>query len=344
MKKNIGKPLLGSILVAIGVLYLLGNTGVIPLSFREIISNYWPVAIILWAGVRFVQGFFMKTSVKSRFNRIYWSLGFLLIGGILLENRINLLMEDPVGLWGVIFAWFIIYIGLSIVFFRSNTFEFKVDGGNVVVNSIDEDDQEECCVHNEECNEETDDEENDEIKARIKEKQKKRTENIRRKYGNKKSYEGYSHRSEKNKEYTYKDIKTGKDRFHFIGELRRGDRPWALENSSYRLGIGEIYIDLTTALLEEGVTYLNLSGWVGSIQIIVPEDLAIDLSADVNIGSVDLFGDEQEFTRHTSKKSSGVSSNLLCYRSENYDESLKKSPSKCINEYWGSITKKGGIK
>jgi len=304
MKMNFGKSFFGILLITIGVLYLLTNIGVIPLGLRDVITTYWPVVIILLAAYRLVEGLFLKVSNRRKFNRVYWSFGFIIIGSVLLENRVQYITEETIGLWGILFSIFIIYVGLSIVFFKSNVIAFEVD---------EEEAREEC---------------EDEVKERIKEKQREKKSKIHEK--NDENRRNYGYKSNRNtkrknsKSYTFEDVKASKDRFHFVGEIRLGDHPWALENSSYSLGVGEVYMDLTTALLEEGVTYINLSGWVGSVQIIVPEDLAIDVSADVNIGSVEIFGEEQEFSRHHKNRRSGVSSNLLCYRSEDYDKALKK--------------------
>ncbi len=319
MKTNFKKSFLGVLLITIGILYLLTNIGVIPLGLREIIATYWPLVIVVWAGVRFVEGFFMKTSRKQKFNRIYWSLGFMIIGAVLLENRLNYFTEEGIGLWGIVFSIIIIYVGLSIVFFKSNGMEFKITEDEPMEKRRKED---------RDCGEEfgqgnfEEASSEDEIKERMKQKKQKIKEKVRYDsgYKDKKEEEKKKH----SKVYNFEDIKASKDRFHFIGEIRLGDQPWALENSSYSLGVGEVYMDLTTALLEEGVTYVNLSGWVGSVQIIVPEDLAIDVSADVNVGSVEIFGEEQEFSKHNKQRRSGVSTNLLCYRSENYDQALKK--------------------
>ncbi len=300
MNRNFKRPFAGVLLITLGALYLLTNIGVIPLGLREVISLYWPAVIILWAGYRLVEGFFLKTTAKHKFNRIYWSLGFIIIGGVLLENRVDYITPESIGLWGILFSLIIIYAGLSIVLFKSNTMEFRIGGKDV---------QDRCREESREDWEVFPGEHKNEIKERIKQKQRRKKEKFRQKNGEEQRKYGYT---------------SNKDRFHFVGEIRLGDQPWALENSSYSLGVGEVYMDLSTALLEEGVTYVNLSGWVGSVQIIVPEDLAIDVSADVNIGSVEIFGEEQEFSRHHKNRRSGVSSNLLCYRSEDYDEALKK--------------------
>jgi|GEM_PF-1232982 len=336
MKMNFGKSFTGILLITIGVLYLLTNIGVIPLGLRDLITTYWPVVIILVAAYRLVEGLLLRMTKKRKFNRIYWSLGFMIIGGVLLENRLQYFTEESIGLWGIVFSLFVIFVGLSIVFFKSNTIEFEFDGKEAWDECEAEHDENQQESSEEFVEEEKGDKgrfehkvySKDEIKERIKQKQREKKLRIKEKYAKDSKKYGYKSdrdRVRKNaKTYTFEDLKAGKERFHFVGEIRLGDRPWALENSSYSLGVGEVYMDLTTALLEEGVTYLNLSGWVGSVQIIVPEDLAIDVSADVNIGSVEIFGEEQEFSRHHKNRRSGVSSNLLCYRSEDYDEALKK--------------------
>ena len=47
MKKSIG---ISIFLIAIGVVFLLDNLGIIDISVSELIRTYWPV-ILIWMGV-----------------------------------------------------------------------------------------------------------------------------------------------------------------------------------------------------------------------------------------------------------------------------------------------------
>jgi lia operon protein LiaF len=250
MTLKISKTLVGIILVLVGGLYLLSNFGMIPNGLMNNILRYWPVIIILWAGYHLTDAILEKTSTNRKFNRVYGSMSLIIIGWVLLENRLNLLFDESISLWSVAAALFVIFVGIRIIFFKSGEYEIQ----------------------------------------------------------NEKDFQG---------------IKFNKGGFNAVGDLRLGDQPWALEDSSHNIGVGEIYVDLTTALLKEGVTVFNLSGWVGDIQVIMPEDLAVEISATVRVGNIDIFGQEQEFKNKSMEKRSGVS-NRLDFKSDGFEDAFKK--------------------
>lgn len=250
MTLKINKTLVGTILVLVGGLYLLSNFGMMPFGSSNILFNYWPVVIIVWALYHLVDAILTKATSNKKFNKIYGWTSMMIVGLVLLENRINLLFDDSISLWSVVAGLFIIFIGIRIIFFEFSESEIQ---------------------------------------------------------------------SEQN----FQGIKLNKGGFNAVGDLRLGDEPWALEDSSHNIGVGEIYVDLTTALLEDGMSVLNLSGWVGDIQVILPEDLAVEISASVRVGSIDIFGQEQEFMNNSKAKKSGVS-NTLNYRSDKFDDAFKK--------------------
>jgi lia operon protein LiaF len=68
---------------------------------------------------------------------------------------------------------------------------------------------------------------------------------------------------------------------------------------------------------------MELNGWVGNIEIKIPEDMAVDLTANVNIGTIDLFGDETKFAKGKSGNTH-FTSNTVSYRSDQYDSANKK--------------------
>jgi lia operon protein LiaF len=74
----------------------------------------------------------------------------------------------------------------------------------------------------------------------------------------------------------------------FIGSIRFGKEPWVLKDSSYWLMIGEIHMDLSMAIFEQEEITLVLQGIIGDIDIIVPEDVCIEVTANVLIGQMDL--------------------------------------------------------
>lgn len=121
---------------------------------------------------------------------------------------------------------------------------------------------------------------------------------------------------EENDEYNF-DVRKRNSipskRSMLVGSLNFGRGSWNLEDMRIWMGVGEIDVDLSQAIIPDGESYLELSGLVGDINIIVPEDLAVAIEAEARIGDVYVFGNSQ----------SGIQ-RFRSYQSENYATSPKK--------------------
>ena len=75
-----------------------------------------------------------------------------------------------------------------------------------------------------------------------------------------------------------------------VGE--RDYRPTSASDvrDSYRLGVGELTVDLRNADLPSGDTHVNFDLGIGGARLIVPEDVCVASVADIGIGAVDVFG------------------------------------------------------
>ncbi len=333
------KSFIGFLFIAAGILYLFFLTGLIPGEFKVFVTDYWPVLVILAGVYKVLESVLRKKSAKSKYSRIYWSLAVVISGVVLLENRLQIYVKEPINLWSVILAILIIYIGTMIMFFKSGT--FIIGDGNINLNFGSNDKNGDFKNIEIEIDESIDDDIAGESGDRSKEEyvnQDRSRENAgSSSTENEESHQEkhYSGKEKKSKEY-YKNY--AKSQNNFVGELRLGDHPWSLENSDYSLGVGDVYVDFTTALLEEGTTKMNLSCWVGDMTLIIPDDMDLEVYANVNIGSVELFGTHKEFNKKT-KKSAGITSNTVHYISENFENSEKRLVIKA-NVNIGEITVK----
>jgi lia operon protein LiaF len=102
-------------------------------------------------------------------------------------------------------------------------------------------------------------------------------------------------------------------RKQLIGEINLGGSPWQLEDLFLWCGVGATKVDFTTAILTEGETVVDISGWVGDITVLVPQDMDINATIDVRVGEGTLFGHNQ-----------GGSARFLSYKSEDYELARKK--------------------
>ena len=93
-----------------------------------------------------------------------------------------------------------------------------------------------------------------------------------------------------------------------FGHVRSGDA-WSVEDGVIRTALGDIHLDLTDESLPAGDTELTLLCWVGTVQVRVPADVELDVTAQTFIGSVDVLGIREEgFVRdiHVRSQSRGI--------------------------------------
>ncbi|WP_054949076.1 cell wall-active antibiotics response protein LiaF [Numidum massiliense] len=77
-----------------------------------------------------------------------------------------------------------------------------------------------------------------------------------------------------------------------IGNLYLTGPRWELTDMDIWHGIGDVKIDLSRAFVHEGETVVIVNGWIGDIDIFVPYDLDMAVSCHVNIGDINVFGNE----------------------------------------------------
>ncbi len=78
-----------------------------------------------------------------------------------------------------------------------------------------------------------------------------------------------------------------------FGHVRSAEE-WHVDDAVVRTVIGDIHLDLRRATLPEGETELTLLCWLGTIQVRAPRDLALDVTAQTFVGTVDVLGTREE--------------------------------------------------
>jgi len=304
MNKNIFKLISGLFLVSVGGLYILYNLGIISQNLNSIISDYWPTLIIAIAIYKIFEILFSTKQIKEKAKGIYWSFAFIFIAAVLINDKINFIGFKNASLWSLILPIFLIYIGLSIIFKKDS---FIVDGKTdhncyyTYAKTINEDGQN---INK-----------NDSTNQNYSENSE--SENSEKDGTNDSNDESKSKNNSNSKK------RQPVNQSHFIGEMKIGDQPWALTDSNYTLNVGETNIDLTTAIIEEGVTNLNINGAIGEINLIIPFDLAVNINGSVSVGDANIVGPKAQNASQSVRKT-GITSNALNYKSENYEEAIKK--------------------
>ncbi len=123
----------------------------------------------------------------------------------------------------------------------------------------------------------------------------------------------------KNREIFF-EIDTDKKKYtinrrkHFIGETTYGDgSAWNLEDLHLWHGIGSSFIDLTTAIVPDRETYIDISGLIGEVTVLVPQGLPAKVNVDVRIGEVTVFNHNQ-----------GGTGRFIAYTSDGYEDATRK--------------------
>ncbi|MDG5789150.1 cell wall-active antibiotics response protein LiaF [Evansella sp. AB-P1] len=99
----------------------------------------------------------------------------------------------------------------------------------------------------------------------------------------------------------------------FIGEVSLGKKPFEIDDADISMTIGSIEVDLTRAILKTGENHVDIQGWIGDVEILVPREMAIKAFVNVRLGDVTLFDDSY----------SGTGRNAT-YTSPNFHEAEKK--------------------
>ncbi len=98
-----------------------------------------------------------------------------------------------------------------------------------------------------------------------------------------------------------------------IGDYVSNSENWSLEDKKIKLGIGNVHLDFSKAFIPDQETKIDISGWVGDVTLLVPEDLAVKVDATVKTGSIEIFDNESDGLNRS-----------YSYKSEGYDEETRK--------------------
>ncbi|MGQ9675895.1 MAG: cell wall-active antibiotics response protein LiaF [Chloroflexota bacterium] len=75
-----------------------------------------------------------------------------------------------------------------------------------------------------------------------------------------------------------------------LGDTTIGRRAWELRELGIQKGIGATRIDLTSASIIDREGRVDISGWVGDVEVLVPAHLAFRARGSIVIGSITMLG------------------------------------------------------
>ncbi|MDQ0189199.1 cell wall-active antibiotics response protein [Alicyclobacillus cycloheptanicus] len=252
----------GIVLIAVGVVYLLTQAGVIHMA-----SSWWS-GRVLWPLVLVVLG---GSGLKafSR-GRIPWGSLYLVVLGLLLAAKGTHAVPwlNPVSGWT--FVWGLLLIFCGLYFLTPRRLRGIGDPLVVVINRRSS--------HAGAADAGANDAEASDAGAA--------------EFGTWTAPKRHSgptgHRAQANRrtERRYAE-------WRLIGDVSIGHEPWVLSNVELWNGVGDIRVNLATALVEDGDYHLNVGGWVGDVRILVPEDLDVAIDAEIRVGDLQVFGEKQ---------------------------------------------------
>lgn len=75
-----------------------------------------------------------------------------------------------------------------------------------------------------------------------------------------------------------------------IGHVRTSQEGWTVGDAVVSTVIGDIALDLRRSELPPGETELTVLCWLGTIQLQVPVDVGVDVTAQTMVGSLEVLG------------------------------------------------------
>lgn len=78
-----------------------------------------------------------------------------------------------------------------------------------------------------------------------------------------------------------------------IGDVRSVSG-WAVDDGVISTVLGDIALDFRDAELPAGETDLTLLCWLGTIQVRIPRDVGVDVTAQTMVGSLDVLGRREQ--------------------------------------------------
>lgn len=79
-----------------------------------------------------------------------------------------------------------------------------------------------------------------------------------------------------------------------IGDVRMGQGTWTLDGDlDLSHGVGDVKVDLTTAVITDGVHRIHLHAGIGDAVIRVPDNVNVTVTGKVGIGDLEVLGDRR---------------------------------------------------
>lgn len=344
MKRRFTSQVLGGlILIGIGALFLLRQLGYTDFSLGYLISNYWPVILILIG----VKNFLGTGDEHSKGSSPIGGLFFLAIGVFFLGRNLQWFDLSAGEFFKMFIPVMLIGGGLYVIFkprgsvppeppapptpprpdyFAPGEGSLDVEPPKPLDSTLDEQFEQKFgkpsgqrdwkeYLHKDDSEDEDSGLYKSTGESRWQEKQERQER--RRQERRERHAHSHAHRhGEWHEAFHDSDShKESTNRSAFIGDVHMGREHFQLKNTNISQFIGDTVLDLTNAQIAYGETKINISAFIGDIKVYIPNDM--DLGISVNSSS--FIGDMEVLDQSRS----GFMSSVQC-KTPYYKEAGKK--------------------
>lgn len=101
--------------------------------------------------------------------------------------------------------------------------------------------------------------------------------------------------------------------FHMVKDITMNEPNWSVEAMELWYMVGDYDFDFSQAFIPDKNTEISLTGWVGDIKLLIPEDVPFLVEGYASVGDVKISGHKQE----------GIGKSIQ-YKTTDYDEATRK--------------------
>ncbi|WP_419874402.1 cell wall-active antibiotics response protein LiaF [Candidatus Pristimantibacillus sp. PTI5] len=290
----------GLVIIAVGVLFLLRQTGHVTFDFGDLFSTYWPVILII-VGIRGLLSSRTHGSGSS-----WWGAVVLLIGCVFLGRNLELFAWSIGDIVPYIWPVAVILVGINLIWrpkskrqsppaddwkpYRPYPDEASVppapplhpDPTKMAIPTPDQELKQEDAGQGRHQDYSHSKKEFKEWKNHHKSELKKNAQEWKRNH--KEHVEWWNHGDS--------NVQT---RSGFIGDIHIGHDYWDLKPLNISHFIGDTVLDLTKAQVAQGETKIHISSFIGDVKVYVPNDyeVGVQVVSSAFIGDVKILGQKE---------------------------------------------------
>lgn len=81
---------------------------------------------------------------------------------------------------------------------------------------------------------------------------------------------------------------------HIFGDVKLEHVAWDLKDMDVNVVIGDVALDLSRARIPDGLTTIRIRSFIGDLDIVVPQGLAVSAVASAAVGALHVLGEKRD--------------------------------------------------